>query len=219
MASTRPPPRPTILLTGFGPFPNVPDNLTARFVPQLAERAARRYRAHRIVSEILPTEWTTAPRRLSQLYAEHRPKLALHFGVSERATGFTIETTASNVCAASPDAARCLPPSSLVDEAGAPRMATSLPAEAIHQHLTARAIPVSLSDDAGQYLCNTIFYRALQHASAVPARVMSGFIHLPDRFAEPGQQIPGAQAFTLPVALSGAMHIIRVCLASSQTVR
>jgi pyroglutamyl-peptidase len=210
-----PAPRPVILLTGFGAFPGIPDNLSARFVPQLAERAARRYRAHHVVSDVLATEWTAAPRRLAELYARHAPKLALHFGVSSAATGFVIETIAINGCAPSPDAAGCLPPASLIEPHGAASVPTGLPAEAIVRDLSSHGIPATVSADAGQYLCNTVFYRALQHAAAAPGRTpITGFIHLPASFARSGTAPSGPPAFTLPVALAGAMRIIRVCLAS-----
>lgn len=204
----------TILLTGFGPFPGTPENLTARFVPQLAERASRRYRVHRIVAETFPTEWSAAPQRLAELYQELRPQLALHFGVSDRAAGFVIETTAVNACASSIDAAGCLPATNVIDETGHQTSPTGLPAAEIAARLTALHIPVSLSDDAGHYLCNTIFYRALQHASAAPGRrTMAGFIHLPARFKDASaKDAGGGQVFDLTMAMRGAMEIIRVCL-------
>ena len=205
------PARPTILLTGFGPFPGTPENLTARLVPELAQRAARRFRGHDVVSHIFPTEWAGAPRRLADLYAHHAPKLALHFGVSERATGFAIETTAHNRCASVADAANCLPSAPQIDSGGADSIATRLPADAIVARLHALHVPVTLSPDAGSYLCNTIFYRTLHHAAALPRAATAGFVHIPSTLSDVGIDA-ATRPFDWNVALLGSLEIIRVCL-------
>ena len=205
--------RSIILLTGFGPFPGTPENLSARLVPELAQRAARRFRGHEVVSEILPTEWTRAPQRLSELYTKLHPKLALHFGVSERASGFVIETLAVNRCASTADAAGCLPHSDLIDEAGLETASTRLPAERIVARLSALGLPASLSTDAGHYLCNTIFYRALQQAVSDPAKpTIAGFVHIPTELAASASAENGVRPFDSEVALTGSLEIIRVCL-------
>lgn len=205
--------RPTILITGFGPFPGIPENLTSRLVPEVAQRAARRFRGHDVVSEIFPTDWTRAPQRLSDLYQQHAPKLALHFGVSERATGFQIETTAFNRCLSTADAAGCLPSALEIDPAGSASVATRLPAEDIVARLHSLNLPATLSPDAGSYLCNTIFYRTLHHAAALPRAAVAGFIHIPPQLADaPGAQANATRPFDWNVALLGSMEIIRVCL-------
>lgn len=208
-----PAPRPTILLTGFGPFPGTPENLTSRLVPELARRATRRFRGHIIVSDVLPTEWSRAPQRLAELYALHTPKLALHFGVSERTTGFTIETTAYNRCASVADTAGCLPSAPQIELEGSDSLTTRLPASQIVARLQALNLPVTLSPDAGSYLCNSIFYRTLIHAAALPRTTVAGFIHLPSQLAERGDaRHTATRPFDWNVALLGSMEILRVCL-------
>lgn len=206
--------RPIILLTGFGPFPGTPDNLTSRLVPELARRASRRFRGHDVIDEIFPTEWSRAPQRLSELYARHAPKLALHFGVSEWATGFQIETMAFNRCAGTADAAGCLPSAPQIEPVGCDSLPTRLPAAEIVARLQALNLPASLSPDAGSYLCNNIFYRTLCHAAALPRTAVAGFIHLPQKLAAADiATLSNAQRpFDWNVALLGSMEIIRVCL-------
>lgn len=205
--------RPIILLTGFGPFPNTPVNLTSRLVPELAQRAARRFRGHEVIAEIFPTEWAKAPQRLAHLYAAHPPKVALHFGVSERAVGFAIETTAYNRCAATADAAGALPSAPQIDAAGGDTLPTRLPADEIVARLTRLRIPAVLSPDAGSYLCNTVFYRTLHHAAALPRTAVAGFIHIPPTLSDTADDGLGAtRAFDWNVALLGSLEILRVCL-------
>lgn len=153
--------RDTILLTGFGPFPGVAENASQRFVPKLAHLAARRFSAHRVVSRILPTEWERAPGRLKTLYERERPKLVLHFGVSSKATCFVIETQAHNLCRSAEDAVGALPSDTHIVRGGPATHATHVPAEEIKRRLAALRVPAELSDDAGGYLCNAIFYHSL----------------------------------------------------------
>lgn len=171
--------RPTILLTGFGPFPSIAANATSILVPYIAEAARRTFAGLNIEAHVLPTEWRAGLDTATELYSEHKPVLALHFGVSSRATGFEIETRGRNVCSPSRDAAGLLPAFERVSPSGPEFLAASLPASHIVQRLRQRGLPASLSRDAGGYLCNALLYRSqeITRRHALPTR--SGFIHLP----------------------------------------
>lgn len=171
--------RPIILLTGFGPFPSIPANATSVLVPHLAAAAADVFPGTTIVHEILPTEWSAGLARAGALYRQHRPALALHFGVSSRASGFEIETRGRNYCSASLDAAGLLPELDRLSPDGPEFLPASLPAAHIVQRLRRRGIPAALSRDAGGYLCNALLYRTAELTRSHPAPIRSGFIHLP----------------------------------------
>lgn len=207
--------RPVILLTGFGPFPGMPANLTGQLVPPWAARAAERWPDWTVVSEIFATEWDAAPQKLTELYAALRPQVALHFGVAERASGFEIETMAVNCCAPSLDAAGLLPSSSLVDAGGCGTLSTRLPADTIVARLATLRIPVGLSTDAGQYLCNSVFYRALGLAADSP--MLCGFIHIPARLSDPSQHTEGIRRFDWETALEGGLAIVATCVEASES--
>src|SRR5262245_7403050 len=100
--------RRSILLTGFGPFPGVPQNATSVLVPRLAEAARAELPGLDVAWDILATEWLAGTERLVAVLDERQPALALHFGVSERAQGFVIERQARNVCAPMADACGAL---------------------------------------------------------------------------------------------------------------
>ena len=90
--------RPVILLTGFGPFPGVAANATSLLVPRIGLAARHAFPGVAIVSHILPTEWDAGLHVVRELYANLRPEIALHFGVSGRARGFEIEARGRNHC-------------------------------------------------------------------------------------------------------------------------
>jgi len=207
--------RDTILLTGFGPFPGVPDNASQRFVPKLAHLAARRFSAHRVVARILPTEWEKAPTRLKIHYDREHPKLVLHFGVSAKASSFVIEMLSRNVCRPAEDATGSLPRSTVVAKGGPDTIATRLPAEEICTRLIRLKVPAVLSDDAGSYLCNSVYYRSLLFAEQGMHPAMVGFFHIPQAI-EPAlikaRADPDALRFDWGSALMGGLEIIRTCL-------
>lgn len=205
--------RDTILLTGFGPFPGVSDNASARLVPKLAHLAARRFSAHRVVARILPTEWQRAPERLKAFYAREQPKLVLHFGVSREATCYVIETLARNACRPAADAAGQIPDSDRLLRDGPPTLPARLPVEDIVQRLKAINVPVVTSDDAGGYLCNALLYRSLLLAAEHEGVEGVGFLHIPETI-QPAS-LPGRDAgprFDWGTALIGGLEIIRTSL-------
>lgn len=206
--------RPVILLTGFGPFPSVPENASSLLVPELAEKVARRFRSHTVTPVILPTEWAAAPETVISLLAEHAPVVALHFGVSSRARGFEIELRGHNVRAAASDACGDVPDHDFVIEGGRRHLSTNLPAARIVARLRRQRIPAYLSRDAGTYLCNALLYHSLHTATRLRNPVCNGFIHVPDALVAKVRRRHGAVRCPLDwsQAVEGAMEIVATCV-------
>ncbi len=197
--------RPTILLTGFGPFPGVVHNASADLVEALADRTARRFPKKCVVAHSLPTEWAAAAKQITALYAAHKPILALHFGVSANALGFCIETVAHNFQAPAHDAAGRLPATAKVVANGTEVLPVSIPAPKIVSRLQRLNLPASLSHDAGTYLCNSVLYRSLHLTERTGTQV--GFVHIPVSFDH-----PSIGKFNFETAVVGGIEIIRTCL-------
>ncbi|MBL8565419.1 MAG: pyroglutamyl-peptidase I [Hyphomicrobiaceae bacterium] len=212
MAEDRP---TTVLLTGFGPFPGVAFNASSLLVRRLAPRARRRWPLLRISAATLPTEWERGPSRLSALLRQLEPDIAIHFGVSARALGLEIETTARNARAASPDARDHLPSSPLNAIDGPETRASTLPVDAIVARLAASSIPGRPSDDAGDYLCNAILYRSLECCAFARQRAQAGFVHIPSGLigaGDDGRAPLGDCPLDWTQALDGAMLVIEQAL-------
>jgi len=192
-----------VLLTGFGSFPGVPVNATAQLVPRLAEAAAAAFPDTAITFDILPVTWHGGPQASAALIDACDPDVIVHFGVSERATGFVIETLARNGCHISIDAGGALPPLELIDPDAPAGLRATLPCETILRRLEDDGLPASLSEDAGQYLCNAVLFHSLLR---VKEGVKVGFIHLPVTLGEPGA------ALTMEQALRGGLRILEACL-------
>ena len=196
---------PRILITGFGPFPGAPVNPTAAMIEALA--AGPSNLAGEIRTEILAVEYDTVPRRLKSLGAEFAPDIAIHFGLSARAEGFTLERLARNEIAADrPDNSGTQPPAACIVESGDDHPST-LPLEEIAAALARAGLPHSWSDDAGGYLCNYIFYLSRSPHFAEYAPPVSGFVHVPPLA---GEGAP-ANSMTLEDLVAGAHIVVKSC--------
>ena len=87
------------------------------------------------------------------------------------------ETTAKNIMNARiPDNAGFQPRELPIRKGCPAALYSTLPLEMILEVLTALGIPCEMSGDAGEFVCNTLFYRMLHHASR---KIPTGFIHVP----------------------------------------
>lgn len=200
--------KPGVLLTGFGPFPGMPHNVSADLVERLAAVAGQRFQDHSFHDAVLDTEWSRMPEQLADLYREVTPVLALHFGVARSAREIRIERIARNSCRMDADAAGLLPAAASVIAGGPAEEETRLPLDRIYQRLRGKGLPVQISDDAGGYLCNAALYHGLAHCRACGGATQVGFIHVPTKFQEP--------PLGLSVALEACLEIIDVALAEAR---
>ncbi len=177
--------RSRILITGFGPFPGVPENVSGRLAERLAERAALTHRGHPIHAELLPTEWEAVSARAPLLLDALTPRLVLHFGVALRSRGFRIERSAHNIVHDREDACGAFPACSEVLAGGDPRIDTALPAAKLAKHLRSKGLAANVSRSAGTYLCNYLYYLSLDWAARPQALCDVCFVHVP-----PAEHVP-----------------------------
>lgn len=195
-----------VLVTGFEPFPGAPVNPTERLVaalraapPVLDGMAAFR-------AEILPVDYDTVGPRLSAIGRDFAPDIAIHFGLANECTGFRLERLARNRFAADrPDNSGVLRAGGAVC-AGPETLPSGLPLEAIALRLAEMGLPVEWSDDAGGYLCNTVFMLSRAHACDGFAPRMSGFVHVP--LTGEGTEFPLSDAGLL----AGALAVVGECV-------
>src|SRR5699024_12761397 len=96
----------------------------------------------------------------------HRPSLVACLGPAAGRTGSTPERVAANVRDARiPDAVGARPIDEPVVEAGPVGYFSTLPVKAMVAALAEEGVPGAVSQTAGTYVCNDVFY-ALQHLLA-----------------------------------------------------
>lgn len=196
--------RPRILITGFTPFPGAPVNPTEHLVRALADDPGDLASLGELHLDILPVEYAAVPGRLEALGRDRAPDIAIHFGLSAKATGFTLERLARNANATGrADNAGLLPPAAIFE--GDADLPATLPLDAIAHRLDREGLPVAWSDDAGGYLCNYTFYLACSPRFAAFAPAMTGFIHVPPLA---GPTVAHPHAMALDDLVRGATLIV-----------
>jgi pyroglutamyl-peptidase len=171
--------RPRILVTGFGPFPGQPFNASAALVAALAEDEAVAALPAEVAVDILPTDWRRGLELAGRLTETFRPDAVVHFGVSSKARHFEIETRAFNAARLAPDCSGAMPAGYHIVRGAPPVLSATLPAPLLLRRLRLAGLPVSLSRDAGRYLCNAALYHSLAKAARSNRRTQVGFIHMP----------------------------------------
>jgi pyroglutamyl-peptidase len=207
---------PLILATGFDVFPGAPENPTAWAMTEL-ERTAWQPAGARLVTRTLPVQFDIWERSYRPLLTEIKPDAVVAFGLSAKAKGMTLESTARNrVAVDRPDFTGVCSSDDCVSSGGPTVRPTRLPLRDISVAMRKADVPAARSDDAGDYLCNLLFYRLMEHAdSGGPA--IAGFIHVPYLGSQARQLIAaGAIAdgvFTLSEEqlLLGVQTVIQAC--------
>jgi pyroglutamyl-peptidase len=180
--------RAPVLVTGFEPFGGDAVNPSGDVARALHGRTIG---GAPVIGIVLPCVFGTALDALRAALAAHRPQLVLALGLAAGRDGFTPERVAINCDDARiADNAGAQPTDRpVVANAPAARFST-LPIKAMTAALREAGYPASVSNSAGTFVCNHVFY-GLMHALArrpgVPG-ARGGFMHL--CAAHPGLPLP-----------------------------
>lgn len=158
----------TLLVSGFTAFGPHEDNPAARIA---AAVDGLRLPGVVVAGVTLPVVWRDAFPTLQRAVEACAPAALLMLGVADR-PDVCFEVLARNVQGARVDASGALPEGAVVDAAGPGLLPGRLP----WSRLSAAPLPVRYSNDAGDYLCNHLLYRAMASLPHVPVR---GFVHIP----------------------------------------
>lgn len=166
-----------ILLTGFGPFPGAPCNPSADLTKALARRRRPALAGIERLTHVFETTYASVDRDLAKLFARD-PDIVLMFGLAGRRQHLCIETRARNaVSVLVPDASGCRPQRDVLAPHQPPSLKGGAPFACLLGAARTGEVPARLSRDAGRYLCNYAFWRALERADR--GRPLVQFIHIP----------------------------------------
>jgi pyroglutamyl-peptidase len=205
-------PLPRVLLTGFDPFGD--DRLSPNPMNPswLAVRALHRKRvaSHQLIAAELPCVFDASINELHRLLRIHEPALVICVGQAGGRNAVSLERVAINVNDARiPDNKGTQPIDTPVVAGGPAAYFSTLPIKAMLQALQHVDVPVEVSQTAGTFVCNHVFY-GLMHALATQCELKmtrGGFIHVPFL---PAQGTPNLSLDTLIKAL-------RICVLAGLT--
>ncbi len=205
-----------ILITGFEPFDGEPVN------PAL--EAARKLHGlqiggHSITALELPCVFGASIDMLERHIAELRPGIVLCIGQAGGRTSVDLERVAINVDDARiPDNAGNQPIDEAIVAGGPAAYFSGLPIKAIVQALLAAGIPASVSQTAGTYVCNHIFY-GLSHLLATRyPETRGGFVHIP-YLPEQAARHAGAASMSLEIIVAGLKLVLETTVAVTRDVK
>jgi pyroglutamyl-peptidase len=201
----------TILLTGFEPFAGKRLNASWEVVRGLNGQCLGD--EHIIVSASLPCAFRESLLQLEQLIELHQPVIVVGVGQAGGRAAFSLERVAINLQdAAKPDAFDYQPIDQPVIEGASAAYFSTLPVKAILASLREQGIPAQISQSAGTYVCNTLFYRLMHAASrsAVPFR--AGFVHLPYLPEQAAHKTTATPSMSESVAARGLRLALSVTL-------
>jgi len=201
-----------ILLTGFAPFDGGTANPSERAVAALAE--GPRLPGLALATAILPVTYGGALPALRAALAAHGPDVVLATGLAGGRPAVSVERVAINVDdarIADNDGVRRI--DAPVVPGGPAAYFATLPIKAMVAAIRAAAVPAEVSQSAGTFLCNHIFYHACHIAATERTSLRAGFIHLPwlpaqavDHPGEPSMALDDVVR-ALRAALAALLHI------------
>jgi pyroglutamyl-peptidase len=206
-----------VIIAGFGPFPGAPSNPSGRLATALARRRRPALADIEITSHVFTTAYAAVDRDLTKLLAQN-PDVLLIFGLAGRRRHICIETRARNARSILfPDAKGYSPERSAI-ECGQHRSRTgNAPFHQLLNVVRRNKLPARLSRDAGAYLCNYAYWRALQHVRG--DRPLVQFVHIPSVSVAPRRGTFKRHLPPLSRLVTAAESLLTALLAASRHAR
>ena len=190
-----------ILLTGFEPFHEYKINSSWSLVDSFKNTTSD----FESIKLLLPVEFKAVSNLVPEILMQYQPDIVLAFG---QCTGdsIRIERVALNI-----DDARIAdnngytPANESIHADGKNAYFSTLPIKVIQQAVAAKNIPVVISNSAGTYVCNHLFYELLYWCDKLSLPTKIGFVHLPHL----PEQVIGTQNPSMPLPqMQIALHEI-----------
>jgi pyroglutamyl-peptidase len=190
-----------MLITGFTPFGGSRENPTETILQRLPPSLP----GMEIHTLLLPVVFKTAGEKALKEAMRLDADAVLSLGLAAGRTAVTPERTAVNCMDARiPDNAGNLPRDQAILADGPAALFSTLPIRKMEVALTEQGISAAVSESAGCYVCNDVFYRILAGFGIRPGK-RSGFLHIP--WAE-GQGTPCLPMNTLVKAVEICLTVI-----------
>ena len=206
-----------VVLAGFGPFPGAPFNPSAVLVEALARRRRPALAGIELTTHIFATAYEAVDRDMPKLFAT-KPDIVLIFGLAGRRSELCIETRARNaVSVLFPDASGFRPKSGLIARTARQSRRGNAPFARLLGAARSVGIPARLSRDAGRYLCNSAYWRALEKTRYGGPLIQ--FVHIPSVRLNPQRRRGQRRSLSLPPLVAAAEALLIALSPQAATAR
>jgi pyroglutamyl-peptidase len=203
-----------VLVTGFDPFGGEPVNPALEAVLRLPERIG----GHEILRRPLPTVFHRSLDVLGDAVRTVRPDVLIAVGQAGGRTELSLERVAINVDDARiPDNDGRSPIDQPIVPGGPAAYFTNLPVKAMVQAIAAAGIPAKVSNTAGTFVCNHVFYGAMHLAATEFPAMRAGFIHIP-YLPEQILRNPGQPSMAVETVVAGLVKAIEIACSRTDDI-
>jgi pyroglutamyl-peptidase len=194
----------TVLLTGFEPFNGADVNPSWEAARALDGWSGPGFQ---VAARELPCVFGRANLALFDAIDALQPDIVIGVGLAGGRHEISVERVALNVDDAGiPDNAGQQPVDATIADGGPAAYFSTLPIKAIVRALRLRGFPAGVSQTAGTFVCNHVFYGLMQHAQG--RGMKAGFIHVP--FLP--QQVAGRADAAPSMALNDIIDGLRIAV-------
>jgi pyroglutamyl-peptidase len=167
-----------VLISGFEPFSGRDNNPTALLVDALNNRDIE-IPAELVVDQVLlPVTFEKSFEVLQEKISAFNPDMVICFGLAAKRETIELENTAVNkIHADIKDNNGEAPLDQLISPDSPETYLSTLPIQGIAGALQKEGLPVKISNDAGNFVCNYLFYRLME--TNQDTERLCGFIHVP----------------------------------------
>lgn len=167
-----------VLISGFQIFGTHSLNPTSLLVEALQQNKVQIPKNITVEGLILPVTFDTSFDELNHRIKQFGPDIVLSFGLAGRRDSIELERVAINCMDAYiPDNEGEQPRDEEIDPHGDKAYFSTLPLRDLEAALKKEKIPARISNSAGTYVCNYVFYQMMK--SQLGSKVKCGFIHVP----------------------------------------
>ncbi|MFI8996867.1 pyroglutamyl-peptidase I [Streptomyces sp. NPDC053542] len=200
-----------VLLTGFAPFDGERVNPSWQAVQAVAADPPPGYE---IATAELPCVFGAANDALRKAVADADPEIVLCVGQAGGRPDVTVERVAINIDDARiPDNSGAQPIDVPIVEDGPAAYFATLPVKACVAAVREAGLPASVSQTAGTFVCNHVFYGLMHLVATERPAVRGGFVHVP---YAPGQVTDQGKP-SLPVtSVAEALRVIMITAAGRE---
>lgn len=168
-----------ILLTGFNAFGNLQINPSQVIVEEI-NRTKRDFKNIQLYTEILQTEFKASEEKIIKLIEEIKPDIVACLGVAITSNKFHLERVALNIDDTfEPDNIGYQPCGISIRQDGPTSYFSNLHLSDLCNALNTNGFPTVISNHAGTYVCNHIFYVVAHETNKLNPDCRCGFIHIP----------------------------------------
>ncbi|MDP8002839.1 MAG: pyroglutamyl-peptidase I [Caldisphaera sp.] len=208
----------SVLLTGFEPFGGEsvnPSEIVSRDVTKQIDNTLFKDFKIKAKYAVIPVSFKRSSEALIKVLKETKPLIAISLGQWGGIPYITVERVAVNLKdSIATDNDGVTATDEPIEPSGPAAYFTTLPLKVILTNLRNNGIPASISNSAGTYMCNLVFYELMHFSAKEKYPIKAGFMHVPYL----PEQVAMKKGEALPPSMDKRLMIEAIKIAIETTI-